>query len=106
VNPRFALLLGRLTIVGAAPFFMAWAWLACEHYGCALSGPLTDPTLHLAGLAARLPWPTRAAIAAVTGWCAVKALLAQTVPGSMRLGTVTPAGRRLIYRVTASGPGS
>ena len=99
MNPRFALLLGRLAIVGAAPFFMAWAWLACEYYGCALSGPLTDPTLHRAGLAARLPWPTGAAIAAVAGWCALQALLAQTVPGPMRLGTVTPAGRRLIYRV-------
>ena len=99
MNPRFALLLGRLAIVGAAPFFMAWAWLACEYYGCALSGPLTDPTLQRAGLAARLPWPTGAAIAAVAGWCALQALLAQTVPGPMRLGTVTPAGRRLIYRV-------
>ncbi len=42
-------------------------------------------------------------MAAVAGWCALQALLAQTVPGPMRLGTVTPAGRRLIYRVNGLG---
>ncbi len=100
---RLALLIGRLATVVVPPAFMAWAWLACEHYGCALSGPLVDPALDLAGLAARLPRPTGATLAAVTGWCAIQALLTQTIPGPVHVGTVTPAGRRLAYRVNGLG---
>lgn len=103
MNSRLALSLGRLTIVVASPLFMAWAWLACEHYGCALTGPLVDPALDFAGLVARLPRPTGVSMAVVAGWCALQVLLAQTVPGPTRLGVVTPAGRRLVYRVNGLG---
>ena len=103
VRVRFALTLGRLATVIAPPSFMAWAWLACEHYGCALSGPLVDPTVDLAGLATRLPRPTGATLAAVAGWCAIQALLTQIIPGPVRVGTVTPAGRRHAYRVNGLG---
>jgi 7-dehydrocholesterol reductase len=90
-------------LVGS-PLFVAYVWLCCEEYECAISGPLLDVALGQGRSPGRLlldglPRPTLAGFTIFAVWYAAQAALALTLPGRIGYGTITAAGHRPAYRL-------
>ena len=92
-----------MLLVGS-PLFVAYVWLCCEAYGCAISGPLLDVALGRGRSPGRLlldglPRPTLAGCTVFAVWYAAQAALAIALPGRIGHGAITPAGHRPAYRL-------
>ena len=96
-------------ILVASPLVLAYLWMSCAAYRCALSGPLVDVlvtrTRTLTDLVAALPRPTAAGFAIFGAWVALQAVLALLLPGRLGFGGITPAGHRMTYRLNGLSAG-
>ena len=91
-------------LLAGSPLLVAYLWLSCEQYACAISGPLLDIALSQSPSAGRglldgLPRPTLTGFAIFGAWYAWQAVLAVSLPGRIGHGAITPAGHRPAYRL-------
>lgn len=94
--------LACILLLLGSPLFVAYVWLSCERYACALSGPLLDAAgsrWSLRAVLDALPKPTLAGFAMLAAWYLGQAALAVALPARTGYGAITPAGERLGYRL-------